>query len=191
MGGYFLQRTNKMRLTVIDWETLGIDPTARVIAVGAVTFNLKSEDPDYKCFDTPISLKGQENRTFSQSTIDWWGQQSPEAKMASLNAPMADKKHISLAMNLLTNFIKNTDAEGILGNGINFDNAILSNLCKEYDIKYPTPYWADHDLRTMRLMANMPKPEWPDNLIQHVAADDAIYEAMCARAYWNTLHGNR
>lgn len=177
-----------MRLTVIDWETLGLRPDTKVIAVAAVTFNLKADNADFKMFTSPIGLKGQEKRSETQSTIDWWGKQSEEARRKSIDAPMTEKHHILRTLDTLIHFISNTSSQGIVGNGINFDNAILSNLCIEHGIEYPTPYWSDHDLRTMKLMANVDKLPWPKELTPHVALDDALHEALCARYYWETLH---
>lgn len=179
-----------MRLTVLDWETLGIKPNAKVIAIGACTFNLDGSGDDAYLSAT-ISKEGQENRSITPSTISWWEQQSKEAQNASYTAPIEHSINLETAVHALVSHIVLNESKGIIGNGIGFDNVILANICSELKIAYPVPFWADYDLRTMKLMANVNKPEWPEHLTPHNALHDVMYEASAAKYYWNILHGEK
>lgn len=175
---------NVPRLTVIDWETLGLESNTKVLSLGAVTFNIDGSGQDVN-FYANIELRGQENRTSTESTVKWWEEQTDEARAALHINEIPLKQTISA----LRAHIYIECSEGIIGNGVNFDNAILANICKETGLDYPVKYYQDYDLRTMNLMAGVAKVAWPKELTMHNALDDAIYEAMCAKHYWKSIHG--
>lgn len=176
-----------MILTVIDWETLGLRADTKVLSLGAATFDITKATKLSKYY-AKIDLADQKNRSEDQSTIDWWAKQSDAAKDAAFD--LTNAVSLRQAIGGLTAHILHNNSQGIIGNGIRFDNNILADACEELKMSYPVMYWSDFDLRTMKLMAGIDRPAWPQGLIPHHALHDAIYEAECARAYWAaTRHG--
>lgn len=80
---------------MLDIETLGTAPGSVVLSVGAVKFDLESEilapivecSPFYSVITLDSSLKA--GCTVDGRTLNWWMQQSPEAREAVFNDPKA------------------------------------------------------------------------------------------------------
>lgn len=178
------------RITMIDWETLDTKPTAQVIAIGAVTFELTDSDAPTQEYYSRIGTATQSNRTVSQDTLDWWESQDAAAKRHSFEGHNnSDLPTLEQTNTELRNFITATNAEYIMGNGNMFDCNIFRNICEELGVPYPVSYWADLDLRTAKLMSKGEKIPWPEDLIPHHALDDAKYQMYCIRWWWECLHG--
>ena len=177
------------RVLMLDWETLDTEPTAKVIAVGAVTFELGNPDAETQEFYTRIGTATQQNRTESQSTLDWWEKQDPIAQEHSFkghrSGDLPDLETVTLA---LRNFVTATHAEYIMGNGNMFDCNIFRDICGRANVPYPVSYWADLDLRTAKLMSKGDKLPWPEDLVPHHALDDAKYQVLCIQSWWEKLH---
>ena len=176
------------RICMLDFETLDKAPTAQVIAVGVHTFNLDNPN-DTHDFYLPIATFDQDERTVSKSTMDWWLQQSVSARAHSFDIRLTVTVGLEEAQLALRNFITASKAEYIMGNGNMFDCVLFRNICAQYDVPYPVPYWADLDLRTAQIVMKGEKLPWPDNLTPHHALDDAKYQAMCIQHWWEKLHG--
>ena len=174
-----------IRACIIDWETLSTLPTAKVIAVGLTAFDLTVESTIDELRATTESFNidsgSQSDRHICPDTFEWWTKQSDEAKAALLD----NQLNIKEALSRIISFIENHKIQYLVGNGSTFDNAILADLCREHGIDYPVEYWQDMVLRTMKLLAGMNgKAKFPEGLTKHIAADDAIYEAMVAQTCW-------
>lgn len=173
-----------IKCAIIDWETLSLEKNAKVLAVAMTVFDLQVESTidelRANTFSLNITNEGQEDRDVNQETVDWWANQCDEAK-ADLEKP--PKVSLEAAIHTVTAFIEKHDVKFLIGNGENFDNAILYNICKQLDMEYPVPFWADADLRTMKLMAGLQnsREQFPKGLTKHIASDDAIFEAMVAQ----------
>lgn len=162
---------------MLDIETLDTKPTAVILSIGAVCFDL--HEPDMiKTFYEPVSRLKQVDsygRTMSHSTLDWWAKQSDEAKVI-LNHPDA----ISF-VGALTRFKTWLDScgdyIGVHGNGSDFDNVILASA---YDQMFVAPAW---DFRKNRCHRTL-KSEWPlttsNNIkfsgVAHNSLDDAVHQ---------------
>ena len=133
--------------------------------------------------------RGQSMRTRSEDTMSWWKQQTDLAWNLT-TIPNDEDYTYPLHCGLLkiNSWIKRNKIDSLVGNGINFDNAILSNICDQTKEPYPLPYWSDLDLRTMKAFAKCEKLNFPKDKLQHYALHDSIYEAMCAQAYYNSIH---
>ena len=65
---------------MIDLETLGTDPTAPIVAIGAVFFDPKTGELGVE-FSATIDFESAcERRTPDASTIKWWLKQSDDAR---------------------------------------------------------------------------------------------------------------
>ena len=75
--------SNGSDLVMVDLETYDNVCTAAIASIGAVKFNLETRTLSDRFYVTvsPASCKAA-GLTFSEDTINWWKQQSPEAQKA-------------------------------------------------------------------------------------------------------------
>lgn len=158
---------------VLDLETLGNGNKAVITQIGAVVFSLENGIIDkfhirvnpQSCVDAGMEM--------DVSTILWWLKQSDAARSEF------EKVQISLdaALKGFSEFCqRNIDKDsGVWGNGVAFDNVILSNAYKLTGLKQPWMYWQDRCYRTLKqLLKCIPADEYG---VAHNGLDDAIKQA--------------
>lgn len=212
-----------------DLETVATTANAAVMQVAAVAWVRDAEkDPftlvlDGKPVDKNIFFnKHVDLRTcvtdgfdFDTATVQWWSRQNDVAKKAvcaDVAEPVCEAfVHFMEWMNIVK---IETRAESIClwCQGMDFDGAILRNICKKYDLRLPFRYQQFRDCRTMILEAavmysdacsgphiDLCKPQdiladdrkaydlypsLPDEYTNSSEAHDALYDAV--RSSWNT-----
>ena len=89
------------RHLMCDIETLDVNEDAAIVQIAACTFDPRKDgsahEEEWSCTISRESNQGH-GREVSQSTLDWWSQQSAEARAAVFNGP-----HQTLPL-ALTNF---------------------------------------------------------------------------------------
>lgn len=178
-----------MNLAILDFETLGLHPNTVVLTAGLTWFD---PDKEYtidqllnQSIEIPFDINSQKTRTIDGDTIKWWSLQNNDARAAAFNnGTTYDLKDGAL---LIKEFITQHNIEGLIGNGAGFDNVILKNICNQVGIDYPIHYGMDLDLRTMKWISGMDKPDFPKELTPHKASHDSVYEARCFITYRNRL----
>lgn len=175
---------------VIDLETLDTEPTAVILSIGIVAFNVHEFDNvetitsqwrERQYYEFP---KMQEQidmgRTISFSTLHWWNEQSALARNEAFK-PEGNRLHGERIAKNLRNFIESRclDAKRVRlwGNGSSFDNVILRSYLKTFGEQIQIPWWQDRDMRTVKEF-NQAAPAPEMGLTAHVAINDAIHEAM-------------
>lgn len=161
---------------MVDLETMDRRPTAAIIAIGAVEFNIatgKKGEVFYRTVNLDSSVAA--GCTLGADTIVWWMKQGDTARQAlTRNAqPLAqvlDDFSAWLAGCGTTNDLR------MWGNGPSFDNAILGNAYRAVSIEQPWPYWGDRCFRTAAAMYATIEKRKRDGT-HHNALDDAIYQA--------------
>ncbi len=170
----------------LDLETLSTDTHAMILSIGAVKFDITTPGKLGEEFYLVLDLKAQDQRNISADTISWWMQQDDAARLAVFG-PAVHKEPVAGALRTFTTFCRG--ATGIWGNGATFDNVLLQTLYDDFHMKWPLPYYADRDLRTLLDLAggrdNGPKIERAGT--HHNALDDAKHQALCAQAYHATI----
>lgn len=133
---------------MLDIETLGTGSNSLVLSIGAVEFSLSGATFRQFSVNLPI-LEQIINPTVEVDidTIKWWKAQSEEAKKALLNKKPC--KSVKEGLKAFHDFIKAFENPVIWGNGCAFDNVILRNLFKSFNLEFPTPFWTDMDVRTI------------------------------------------
>lgn len=168
---------------VLDLETLGKTPSAAIAAIGCVRIeNGVIGTAFYRRVnvDSAIAWGGETDA----STIDFWLQQSEEAR-AEIHDPH-NRLAINSALIELAEFIDRPAAihgeQYVWGNGATFDNVIISTAFKRSHIERPWPYWNDRDLRTLIDLYPEAKASTAFVGTKHHALDDAMHEAriLCA-----------
>jgi hypothetical protein len=158
---------------MLDIETLDTTPTAVILSIGAVRFDIDKPQFLGEKFHHHIDIASNQayHRTISGSTVEWWMKQNDEARQkitSAIKSPLPD------VLGKLLDFIG--DAERIWGNGSDFDNVIVLNACKATGVR-TWKYSANSCYRTLKnLYPEIEKPNFEG--VAHDALDDAINQAL-------------
>lgn len=173
-----------MKDVMIDLETMGNGPSAAIIAIGAVSFDIKEQKLGAE-FYCKISLESsvKAGGVMDASTVLWWLQQSEEARaeFKEKGAQIHDALHdFQLWMDSLHIDIKERK---VWGNGATFDNVILRSAYNNCSMKTPWEYFGDRCYRTVKNMYPHIKMERTGT--HHNALDDAKSQAVHLMAMLN------
>ena len=179
-----------------DIETLGLRENTVVTTLACVPFTF--EDPMeydqlvlrgfYVKFDVKEQLQ-KYKRSVCQSTMDWWKQQSKEARENSI---LPSKNDVSLEQGLgfLTNFIQRTNYNPkksyVWCRGNYFDFPKIEDLYRDIDEEVPYNSWKIRDTRTfIDILTGVDNGNYdlkggtPSTFVKHNALHDAAMD--CAR----------
>ncbi|WP_105466607.1 exonuclease [Escherichia coli] len=175
----------------VDLETMGKNPDAPIISIGAIFFDPQTGDmgPEFsKTID--IDTAGG---VIDRDTIKWWLKQSREAQSAILT----DEIPLDDALLQLREFIDENSGEffvQVWGNGASFDNVILRRSYVRQEIPCPWRYCNDRDVRTIVELGKAidfdARTAIPFEGVRHNALDDARYQAKYVSAIWQKLIPN-
>ncbi|HEL8049475.1 TPA: 3'-5' exoribonuclease, partial [Escherichia coli] len=131
---------------MVDLETMGKNPDAPIISIGAIFFDPQNGDTGPE-FSKTIDLETA-GGVIDRDTIKWWLKRSREAQSAILT----DEIPLDDALLQLREFIDENSGEffvRVWGNGANFDNVILRRSYERQEIPCPWRYTNDRDVRTI------------------------------------------
>ena len=173
---------------MIDLETMGKNPDAPIISIGAIFFDPQTGDMGPE-FSKTIDLETA-GGVIDRDTIKWWLKQSREAQ----SAIMTDEIPLDDALLQLREFIDENSGEffvQVWGNGANFDNTILRRSYERQGIPCPWRYYNDRDVRTIVELGKAidfdARTATPFEGERHNALDDARYQAKYVSAIWQKL----
>lgn len=153
---------------MLDLETLDTKPSAIILSIGAVKFDASGVG-DWASFYPDIDEQIRMGRTFNASTLFWWMHKDREEARKDILA--GDRIPVTTALHYLSSFCDG--AEGVWGNGSDFDNAMLRDIAT-FDL------WPYHRNRCFRTLMNMnPDLYWPYSNM-HTAVGDAMNQAKVA-----------
>ncbi|EFM3573790.1 exonuclease, partial [Escherichia coli] len=177
---------------MIDLETMGKNPDAPIISIGAIFFDPQTGDMGPE-FSKAIDLETA-GGVIDRDTIKWWLKQSREAQ----SAIMTDEIPLDDALLQLREFIDENSGEffvQVWGNGANFDNTILRRSYERQGITCPWRYYNDRDVRTIVELGKAidfdARTAIPFEGERHNALDDARYQAKYVSAIWQKLIPNQ
>ncbi|EFE6143081.1 exonuclease, partial [Escherichia coli] len=177
---------------MIDLETMGKNPDAPIISIGAIFFDPQTGDMGPE-FSKTIDLETA-GGVIDRNTIKWWLKQSREAQ----SAIMTDEIPLDDALLQLREFIDENSGEffvRVWGNGANFDNTILRRSYERQGIPCPWRYYNDRDVRTIVELGKAidfdARTAIPFEGERHNALDDARYQAKYVSAIWQKLIPNQ
>ncbi|EPM4108303.1 3'-5' exoribonuclease domain-containing protein [Escherichia coli] len=173
---------------MIDLETMGKNPDAPIISIGAIFFDPQTGEMGPE-FSKTIDLETA-GGVIDRDTIKWWLKQSREAQSAILT----DEIPLDDALLQLREFIAENSGEffvQVWGNGANFDNVILRRSYERQGIPCPWHYHNDRDVRTIVELGKAidfdARTAIPFEGERHNALDDARYQAKYVSAIWQKL----
>ena len=174
--------TKEYSEAMVDIETLDVEAPSIVLSAGIVLFNLNDKDTAQslkgdRCLYTTINPTQQVEvgRSVSPSTVIWhFGQEHS-------SDTRTDGQDIRFQLYKLSEFIGDRK---LWGNGSSFDNVILRNLFKQFDVPF-TNYWNDQDLRTLKRLSGV--KDGVENKTPHNALADAKAQVLSAQKYYKAL----
>ncbi|MCI3266728.1 3'-5' exoribonuclease [Escherichia coli] len=176
----------------VDLETMGKNPDAPIISIGAIFFDPQTGDMGPE-FSKTIDLDTA-GGVIDRDVIKWWLKQSREAQSAILT----DEIPLDDALLQLREFIDENSDEffvQVWGNGANFDNTILRRSYERQEIPCPWRYHNDRDVRTIVELGKAidfdARTAIPFEGERHNALDDARYQAKYVSAIWQKLIPNQ
>ena len=164
-----------MRDVMLALETMGSGPTAAIVAIGAVAFDIGTHSIGptfYRVVDlaSAVAAGGQ----MDAATVMWWVQQKEGARVALL----ADAIPIYVALVDFSQWLlKTTDGQEpcMWGNGAAFDNVILASAYRNSALPQPWKHWNDRCYRTVKALHPAIKLDRVGT--HHIAVDDAASQA--------------
>jgi hypothetical protein len=182
---------------MIDIETLGTAPGSVIVSIGAVAFSPTMEEKEWRRFSAePIGVATCKavGLTTDLATIEWWKQQTPEARAVvdAAEAGGAACVHIVEALHGFTGWLSSLPraadtqldkAFNVWGNGSDFDNVLLGVAYAKAAVAQPWWYGSGRCFRTMRKeFPTVPAPEFTG--VRHNALADAVFQARWLQAIW-------
>lgn len=186
-----------MTHVMVDLETMGNNPEAPIIAIGAVFFDPgtgKTGEEFYQIVSLESAMEFGAKP--DAATIIWWMKQSAEARAAITGG---DAISLMDAIDNLDEFIHTNSANGIKyvqlwGNGSSFDNVILRRAYEQVGAELSVPFWNDRDVRTIvelgKVVGINPRYQIPFEGDMHNALADARHQVKYVSAIWQRLVTN-
>ena len=166
-----------MKHVMIDLETLGTHADSVIMSIGAVKFDLDSEQMDNDGFYASVSIDSnlERGRKVDESTLVWWLNQSAEAQIV-FHEP---KQSLDSALSSLADWLGH-NKRNPWSNGADFDLPMLAHAYASMGWEAPWQYSNSRCVRTYRSLpaaARMPKLG-----NDHHALRDAINQAKYVQA---------
>jgi hypothetical protein len=169
---------------MIDMETLDTAPTTVILTIGAVKFDPRGVGVVEKLELRPTIDEQTEtyNRSISDDTLRWWGEQSSDA----IEEAMGDRDRVNYreCMDRLYKFCWNADK--VWSNGSGFDVVVAENAFRELDMKIPWPFWTIRDCRTIYDLAGVSLKDG-GHVTTHKAVEDAERQAIVVQKAYQKL----
>jgi DNA polymerase III epsilon subunit-like protein len=173
---------------MIDLETLDVLPSATILTIGAVKFDPFGDDvSEAKCekFYVKVDIDSCDRIgcTVSQSTLDWWANQSKAAQEAAFDP--TDRISIEEAVQKLYKFC--WGAKRVWSHGAGFDVIILEHIFRKVGKAIPWQFWEVRDTRTLfDIGINPNRPP----VLAHHALEDAWNQAVGVQNVYRALRGS-
>lgn len=161
---------DRLDRVMVDIETLGLEPGAAILSIGAVRFGAGQLG---ETFEETISLTSCQDAGLSidADTLEWWLDQDEDAQhVLTGGEPLADVLEA-----FRTWYI---GADEIWANSPSFDCEMLE--CAFDAVGLETP-WMFYDERCYRTLQSLPvAPDIDHDGVEHDALDDAEHQAHVA-----------
>ncbi|WP_105279733.1 exonuclease, partial [Escherichia sp. MOD1-EC6096] len=176
---------------MIDLKTMGTNPDAPIISIGAIFFDPQTGDMGAEFIKT-IDLETA-GGVIDRGAIKYWWKQSREAQ----SDIMTDEIPLDDALLQLREFIDENSGEffvQVWGYEASFDNVILRRSYERQGIPCPWSYYNDRDVRTIVELGKAidfdARMDIPFEGVRHNALDDARHQAKYVSAIWQKLIPN-
>ena len=180
----------------IDIESMSVASTASIISIGAVKFDtttpgvlgvpLDPNDQPYQHFYCTIPLQSSIDAglTVDGKTVEWWMEQSEDAKKALMEEP---RWELEKALSELHIWFGH-ESLPVWGLGSDFDNVVLTNAYRKLGGQPPWRFRHNRCLRTMRAL--YPDVEYVAPELKHHALSDALSQALQIQNIYQRIREN-
>lgn len=170
-----------LRHVMVDIETMGTNPDAAIVSIGAVLFNPLIGKISNKTFYVELEWVPQ-GRCIDPETIKWWRTQPRVAQQA-----LCGLDDLQEVLGAFTQWLPK-DCK-VWGNGPTFDISILEHAYRQHKIDIPWKYWNVRDCRTVLDMYESKRGGLNRKVsgTKHNALDDAIHQAQTISYIWTQL----
>jgi len=173
---------------MLDLETLGTEPYAPLLSIGACAFSFDEEpivDVFYQCVDVESCL--ELGMRASGSTLKWWMAQGDAARSEAFNSESAVS--LPLALDAFTDWWDSRPL-CLWGNSSRFDCGLLSAAYKVCNKELPWFWVRERDYRTVKNLPGARQVPMQRIGTHHNGLDDAISQAEHLRAIYRALKLN-
>ena len=177
----------KCKDVMVDLETLGTTADAVIMSIGAVKFNVETDEIDDEGFYASISIDSNldKGRRIDEETLIWWMGQSAQAQ-AVFREP---KQDLAAALDDLAAWFGNDDKLTVWSNGADFDIPMLAHAYRQHDWLTPWKFWNARCFRTWKGLPAARKVNYEKVGVAHNALSDAINQAKHAQAIYAAMMG--
>jgi DNA polymerase III epsilon subunit-like protein len=164
---------------MVDLETLGTEPGAAILSVGAVVFD---RDGVGETFHASVDLEScqEYGLDIDAATLMWWLQQSAAAREVLHGGDDLDD-----VLAAFVRWYRARNADELWANSPIFDVSILDRACARAGVTAPWSFWELRDYRT--LSAVDIAPDLDQEGTDHDALADARHQARVAAATLDRL----
>lgn len=178
---------------VVDTETLGLYQDAAVLSIGAVAFKFESPVTDYSDlirtgFHVKFNMREQlevYKRKITESTMEWWKDQSPDAK--KILKPTPQDSSMADGLRAFNAWMKRVGYDYknafVWSRGTYFDFPKLEHMYMQSGVDCGYNGWKIRDVRTyIDVLLGTNNGKWdpqdkPRSFIAHDALHDAAMDA--------------
>jgi len=159
------------RRVMVDIETLGLEPGAAILSIGAVEFAM---DRRRDTFYRTISRESNEGAglTVDEETLEWWREQDESAQRTLHNGGDLEE-----SMEAFAEWIDGADE--VWANSPSFDCELLEAAGAAVDVQMPWEFYEERDFRTLKKLPVAVEVEHDG--VKHNALDDALHQAKVAQ----------
>jgi hypothetical protein len=175
-----------MKHIMCDLETLGTTADACILSIGAVRFDLESNDIDDAGFYASVSIDSnlEAKRRIQEDTLIWWMKQGPAAQGVFHES----KQTLPVALIDFSDWIGG-DSYTMWSNGADFDLPMLAHAFSTHGIEIPWKFWNSRCFRTYKNLPGAKSVKLPLAGVKHNAMADAYNQARQVQAIHATLFG--
>jgi len=152
---------------MIDIETLGLDPGAAILSIGAVQFDSEGLGDEYHA---EISLQSCQavGLEIDAGTLEWWLEQDGDVADILTGGEQLEDALMDFAMWY-------PDGAEVWANSPSFDCEVLEAAFDAVGLNEPWEYYDERDVRTLRSLPG--SVELAQDGDEHHALDDARHQA--------------
>lgn len=161
---------------MFDIETMGLLPSSALTQVGVIAFQRIGQS--YKVIsEKSLTVSpdhwGDNDRTFSGSTVAWWMGQSDKARESITKGLLTQRAVVETFHAFVTKYLDKE--EGMVWSKGNLDILVMEDLFRVYNLPCPWQYWQVRDLRTLLWVSD---PNLDRVGVEHDALDDARFQLI-------------
>jgi len=170
---------------MVDIESLGTEPGAAILSIGAVPFDADGVDEDAGMY-REVNLRSCEERglTIDADTLEWWLGQDDEAKSVLVGGG-----DLVGVLEEFAEWFYTVDVDEVWANSPSFDCRLLGAAFEAVGVDVPWEYYEERDFRTLKdLPGTGDVDPNEDDAVAHDAFDDAVVQARAAATILRRLN---